>query len=399
MSPTDDPIERVFLPLRTPHEPTADEIRVVRRQAERSASTPLRRARPAIAVVSLVAVAVAVAVASAVDRGQPGTFVGEAGAQEVLRAAADAAEHGPPPGGWSLSRETTVDRMVVRGRACDGCPVERATVESGGVHEIWSGPGGETYTRYVRRPSVAVENSRWLRTIGALDPPPARARRSVGQHVLPGDADRSVGSLAQPGAFPDPSAVPVPRASLIRWLRHHIDVADTAMMTRATKGGPKLPRRRPNDADVNGGLADVALSHQLGGEQRAAAFAALADRPGIEVVPSPPAFASPDRISVRIGEGGSLGAVAPRIARILTFDRSTHRVVSTSIEQPLTDRARISFGRGPRFTMLPGSGVETRYEAPVTVAGPGLGPDGHRILELDDTRTVRRDGTPLGRAE
>src|SRR5690606_25523010 len=66
---------------------------------EHRALRPAVGRRPLLVAAGLVA-AVAVVLGIAIDRGQPGTFVGEAGAREVLRAAADATRGDEVPTGW-----------------------------------------------------------------------------------------------------------------------------------------------------------------------------------------------------------------------------------------------------------------------------------------------------------
>lgn len=398
MSPTDDPIERAFRPLRTPSDPTPAQVDAVRRQAERPMSTTLRRARPAIALVGLAAVAVAVAVGSAVDRGQPGTFVGEAGAREVLRAAADATRGDAMPTGWQWTRTVTVERRTLEGSRCKGCPTERGVYERSFTDDVWTGDRGEAYRFSTGSAPRAVENEPLLRTTGLLDVPPAD-RPDVGMHVpaarskRPGDAT----ALGMPGWIDDPSAVPSSAASIVRWARARVTAQDRAWRKRAREGGGQMRSGQTRNERVASTLVDLATSPQLSGAQKAAAFEALASLAVVTVEEVPSAFADPQRVAVRIA-GARTDAPVSAIDRVVVFDRTSFRVVAEQIEEGGDGSADSVIVAGKqRFTMINGGAVgEQRYAAPVPVAAPGLDGSGKRLVDVSKATEVTRDGRLTG---
>jgi hypothetical protein len=148
---------------------------------------------------------------------------------------------------------------------------------------------------------------------------------------------------------------------------------------------------------ISSGLLDLTTAPELSGAQRAAAFEALADRPNVTAVPPPAAFASPRRVAVRVAAGPEAERLPfPVPDRIIVFDRATHRLVAEEAQPTGDPRAVWPAVAGRRHTALrlsAGGGGETRYGTPVNVASPGLGADGHRILDLDEVLTVRRDGS------
>lgn len=409
-----DPIERAFAALREPTTVTDAAVARVRATAD-VGRTPAFRPGPgrgrAVLVLAGVAVCGAVVAGTVIDRGAHGTFVGEAGARELLRAAASASRGDADAGGWRFSRTTTVDRMVVSGQACETCPEERAVTESRGTRDVWSGPGGETYGRYVRYPTRALENERLLRVGGGLG-----SKRDTKPFVTlfawpeaAGKTGEVTGgaSLREPGAIGDPALIPSEAEPLVRWVADRLKALRSATYQRlnATRGR-RLPvgGGTPGAAAINDGLVDLILSAQVDGSQRAAALDALAERPGVDTVETPKAFRGPDRVTVRINPEPSTRTGTGRLSsRVVIFDRRTHRVVGESIEQPFiatsrrTAKPTISFGGGPRFRMQRGSGVEIHHEAPVGVAGPGLDPNGRRLL--DPTRPRKRSGNGADRLQ
>lgn len=394
MSPTEDPIERAFRPLRTPQEPTTGEIRAVRLRAERPAATRLRRARPAIAVVALVAAAVAVG--SAFDRGQPGTFVGEAGARELLRAAADASRGDAMPSGWRWSRSTHVDRMVLFGRPCATCAEERAVVESRSQRDQWTGAGGETYVRSVRFPTRVLENDALARAGGGLSSERDTTKRidTFWWPAIGGTAPGSVGlGLGEPGAIGDPTNVPADPGALVRWVTDVLDNQRRAVveqMNAVSGRNDPVPSGPLASQAVSAGLLDLAVAAPIAAPQRAAALNALADQPGVRVVATPPTFRGDDHVAIRLTSApGTRTSTAQ--TRTVVFDRTTHQIVGDYMAQGLSkggsaSRPTISFGGTQRFRMAAGSGIRASYDGPVAVAGPGIGPDGARLLNPAETR-------------
>lgn len=396
MSPTEDPIERAFQPLRNPHEPTTGEIRAVRLQAERPAATPLRRARPAIAVVALAAVAVAVAVGSAVDRGQPGTFVGEAGAREVLRAAAEATRGDAMPSGWRWSRSTSVDRMVLFGRPCATCPEERAVVESRSQRDTWTGAGGETYVRHVRFPTRVLENDSLVRAGGGLrSGPDADGRRDVFWWPASGDpAPGAVGmGLGEPGVIGDPANVPADPVALVEWVADVLGAQRRAVveqMNAVSGRNDPVPSGPLGSRAVSAGLLDLAVAAPIAAPQRAAALNALADQPGVAVVATPSAYRADGRVAIRLTPAPGTRTTTAQ-TRTVVFDRTSYRIVGDYMAQALprggaASRPTIGFGGTQRFRMAAGSGIRSSYDEPVAVAGPGVAPDGARLLDPAEAR-------------
>lgn len=397
MSLTDDPIGRAFSPLRTPHEPTADEVRAVRRRAERPGKTPLRRARPAIVVVAMGAIAVAVAVGTAVDRGQPGTFVGEAGAREVLLAAADATRGDAMPTGWQWARTVTVNRWTAEGRRCETCDVERGTVEHSTTQDVWVGDRGEAYSVVTVNAPRAIENGPLMRAAGLF--------RSAGEHsdpalhLPPVSANRPIeaASLGTVGWIADPPAVPSDPAKIVRWTEQQLAAQDRGRELQVREGQREIGAGETRDERMASTLVDLATSPQLSGAQKAAAFEALASLAVVTVEEVPSAFADPQRVAVRIA-GARTDAPVSAIDRVVVFDRTSFRVVAEQIEEGGDGSADSVIVAGKqRFTMINGGAVgEQRYAAPVPVAAPGLDGSGKRLVDVSKATEVTRDGRLTG---
>jgi hypothetical protein len=399
----DGVVRALFAPLRTPTTDTDERVRHVR---DRAGDAPRAHGRPArrVVVAGLMVtatIAATAAVVVAIDRGSPGTFVGRANAQDVLRAAADATRDDPAPTGWVLSRTTNVDRVAFESRRCPSCAKESAVVDARSQVDVWTGPGGEAYSRVRRLRPVAVRNARLLRVEGALDPTSSAgaARQRRGVHVPPAaqDPEAVMAMLEQPGAIADPAAVPDAPAALVAWVRdrlaarehHQLDGLPAARSGRIRIG-------RPTVSQISYALVAVARSPQLGGRQRAAAFEALADRPGVALVDPPSAFASPGRLGIRISarpeDGSGFRGEPPRV---VVFDRTSHRVVADGADNPAEARATIGFGRRrPHVRAIAGGGVESRFAAPVSVAGPGLDEAGRRTMVVERAVEILRDGSP-----
>lgn len=361
---------------------------------EHRALRPAVGRRPLLVAAGLL-VAIAVAVGAVLDRGQSGTFVGEAGARDLLRAAADASQGEAIPSGWRWSRSTSVDRTVLFGRPCATCPEERAVVESRLQRDTWSGADGEAYVRQVSFPTRVLENGALARAGGGL-----RSERDVKQRVDAfwwpprSDADPGVGpGLGGPGAIRDPSTVPAEPEAIVRWVRATLEAQRRAMVARmnAVSGrNHPVPFEPLDDRAVSGGLLELATSAPISAPQRAAALNALAERPGVEVVPTPSVFRGDDHVAIRLTSvPGSRTTTAQR--QTVVFDRKTHRIVGDYMAQAVrtsgpADRPSIGFGGTQRFRMAAGSGIRATYDGPVAVAGPGVGPDGAQLLDPADAR-------------
>jgi hypothetical protein len=407
MPESPDPVREAFGPLRRPISATDGEVARVRAAAGR-ARRPRPRRRLAVGLGAATVIAASAAAITLVDRGHPGTFVGEAGARELLRAAADAARDDPAPRGWRLRTTTRVRREAFEGRRCSGCRVERAVLETTSEERLWSGPRGETYTsRSAGRPR-ALENAPLLEYVGALEPPPGPGA-FPGEHVVAAAPGTAGGDLVgRPGTIADPSAVPRRAGPLLRWAARQQRESWEEQKRQAARRGGGIGSAISMSTRISYGLIDLSTAPELAGAQRAAAFEALADRPGVTAVPAPALFASPGRVAVRIaassGDGGQEEfRMMPVADRVIVFDRSTHRVVAEAAQPTREDpRASFEFGSGKRrksLRMVAGGGGETRYGTPVDVPGPGLDAHGHRLLDLDRVLDSNRDGTLSPAAE
>jgi hypothetical protein len=405
MPESPDPVREAFGPLRRPTTATDGEVARVRAAAAR----PRRpRRRLAVGLGAATVVAASAAAITLVDRGHPGTFVGEAGARELLRAAADAARDDPAPRGWRLRTTTRVRREAFEGRRCSGCRVERAVLETTSEERLWSGPRGETYTVHVARPPRALENAALLEHVGALELPSA-SPSFEGEHVVAAAPGTAVGDLVgRPGTIADPAAVPGRPGALLRWETRRQRESWEEQKRQAARRGGGVGSAISMSTRISYGLIDLSTAPELAGAQRAAAFEALADRPGVTAVPAPALFASPGRVAVRIsataGDGGQEEfRMMPVADRVIVFDRDTHRVVAEAAQPTREDpRARFQFGSGKRrksLRMVAGGGGETRYGTPVDVPGPGLDAHGHRLLDLGRVLDSNRDGTLTREAE
>jgi hypothetical protein len=345
-------------------------------------------------------------VAIAVDRGRPGTFVGEAGARELLRAAADATRNDPAPGGWRRSSTQRVQRLALEGRPCGTCALERAVLETRSTEELWSGPRGETYSVTTAEPPRAIENESLLRARHALDPP-ARAPEFRGTHIVPaptGSTDESgVLGLGSPGALAHPSAVPTSKTAIVRWAAARLRAQDRAQERQAAQSGSHIGYSIAWTTRVSYALVDLATSPQLSGAQQAAAFDALADRPAVTASSAPDAFATPERVAIRIraesAPGPSGRTIFQPTDRVIVFDRTSHRVVAEETQERGPGlRAIYSFGEGPtqnRMRSTTGGGSETRYGAATNVPGPGQDEDGRQITSLRGLLQIGRDGQSI----
>ncbi|MEV4422915.1 hypothetical protein AB0L40_23490 [Patulibacter sp. NPDC049589] len=400
--PERDDLHDLFAPLRT--ETTASAAELARVRAAAAAPAPRSRRRWVLSGSTVVVAAgVAAVLVLAIDRSHPGTFVGEAGARELLRAAADATRDEPAQDGWRWTTTVRVQRMALVARRCRTCPVERSLLETRSTHEQWNGPRGEAYATDRQDPPRAIENEPLLRAHHALDVS-TRPREFGGTHVVPAapgadDAGSLVG-LSSPGGIADPSAVPDGPRALVRWVGDRLHAQDRAQRALAKDRGIVGFSTISWATRISYALVDVATSPQLSGAQQAAAFEALADRPAVTAVRAPAAFASPDRVAVRIAARTPAGREDLRMPftadRVIVFDRGTHRVIAEEMQPtPGAPRARFSFGEGRhRGTMelAAGGGGETRYGDPVAVPGPGLDADGHRRMALTGLLELDRDG-------
>lgn len=428
-----DPLEELFAPLRTPGEEDPARVDAVRRAA-RSGPRPMGAAlrasaawRPRTAVAVGTAVVLAGGVVAAIDRGRPGTFVDEADAAAVLRAAADASRGAVAGDGWRYGPVTEVSRATIEGRRCADCPVETATLETRSVESIWTGPGGDAYRAEDAGTRRAVENEPLLRAVGALEGPTTAQRevRRRGVHVRGAEADdprygRTLFWL--PGGIGDPEAVPEDAAAMVGWVRARLahDLAaddelgaarpDPAPLVREDE--PLADRRRtaePSDAAIDDALMGLAVSPQLDGPQRAAALDALADRDAAEVVPVPAPFAAPDRLAIRLAlavRGGTATTTTATTATeerapadavsgvTLVFDRESRQPVAriTSVGDGV---ASLSYRRGRPAVRLRSVSVETQFVAPVAVAAPGVDAAGRRLLDPAAAEELHRDGSSV----
>ncbi|MDX8153167.1 hypothetical protein SK069_16335 [Patulibacter brassicae] len=428
-----DPLEALFAPLRTPAEPEPERIDAIRWAARADARPAIASARssatwrPRAAVAVGAAVLVAGGAVVAIDRGRPGTFVDEADAAAVLRAAADASRDAVAGDGWRYGPVTEVSRTTIEGRRCADCPVETATLETRSTESIWTGPGGDAYRAEDAGARRAIENEPLLRAVGALDGPTAAQRevRRRGVHVRSagGDDPRYGRTLFWlPGGIGDPEAVPQDPGDVVGWVRERLArdlAADDALRAArpdpapVVRRGEPLPDRDrtavPSEPAVDDALMALAVSPQLDGPQRAAALEALADRDAAEVVPVPAPFAAPDRIAIRLGNADHGGAVttattataaeepAPADAPsgvTLVFDRGTRRPVAriTSVADGL---GRLSYRRGRPTVRERSVSVETQFVAPVAVAAPGLDAQGRRLLDPATAEELHRDGSSV----
>lgn len=413
MRESDDDLRRLFAPLQVPTVPTDDEVRRVRRAAEapRPDPRPSRPRRPrrrlltAGATVMAAGLATAVIV-TAVDRGSPGVFTGEAGARELLRSAADATRDDPTLKGWTLQTTTFVQRTPVEGRRCATCEVERGVLETRNVSRSWTGARGESYFQGGRIATDAAENEALLRATGALEPAPTSDDLpTTNLHYLPatGDPDEPDLDLFLPGAIVDPTTVPDTAAGVVDWLEARLRKQDAlAVKNGDLEPGEVPPMGRVQDR-VGAELVSFAVSPNLGGRQRAAAFDALAALPGVSVAPVPDALASDGRVGIRVPQpiagasGAPEGVSAPQTSPLVVFDRDTRRIVSV-----LSDDAGPEVGTelsdgedGATLRVLRGAAAETRYTTPVAVTGPGLDEDGDRKLRPGDAGDAGRNGEVL----
>ncbi len=397
-----DPLDDLFAPLRRPVDPSPTTLDQVRRSAiERT-----RRRRLTAAGSVATALVVSALALVAIDRGQPGTFVGEAGAREVLRAAADATRGDELATGWRWSRTTSVQRMVLEGRRCRGCPTERATIESRGAQDVWTAPDGETYWTGSGQGPVAVENEPLLRAAGLgdqVDRSPS-GRGPTGMHVpaaVDGDDAEGAAGLGMPGWISRPTTVPTEQRALVRWVRGRIAAQDRAWRKQARE-----PGRGTMGSTITGGervaavLVDLATSPQLSGRQQAAAFEALATLADVRVSPVPAPFSASRHVAVRIA-GGSADRTTPfaRPDRVVLFDRENFRVVAEQTDDRGRDPgATFVFGGrkgAERLKRVSGGTDDVRYVPPVPVAAPGLDDDGRVLLDVDDVQELGRDGQPV----
>lgn len=370
----------------------------------RKASLEHRALRPAVSrrpllVVAGLVVAIAAVVGIAVDRGQPGTFVGEAGAREVLRAAADATRGDEMPAGWQWAQTTTVERRTLEGKRCKSCPTERAVFEQSFTEDVWIGERGEAYRFGSGGTPRAVENEPLMRATGMLDMPPAR-RPDEGMHVPPARNKRDAAALGMPGWVDDPVAVPSEPNRIAQWARTRVTAQARAWRRQAREGRGRMSSSQSQDERVASTLVDLATSAQLSGPQKAAAFEALASLAAVTVDAVPSTFADPQRVAVRVAGGRSRKThPLPRPDRIIVFDRTSFRVVAEQMEDRSgSARATVVFV-GPKKTagrmrMIGGVSGERRYAAPVSVAGPGLDGDGRRLFDVSAPREMGRDGQP-----
>lgn len=341
----------------------------------------------------------AVALGTAIDRGQPGTFVGEAGARELLRASADAAAGDEMPTGWRWTRTVTVERRTVGGKRCRACPTERGVVEQTFVDDVWTGDGGEAYRFSTGKRPRAIENAPLLRAGGLLSAPRSGSA-DRGTHVPPvppGTPSVDAAGLGLPGWIADPPAVPSDPNGIAHWARLRIAAQDRAWRKRARAGQGRMVSGQARDERVASTLIDLATSPQLSGPQKASAFEALASLARVTGEAVPPAFAGRQRVAVRIA-GGRAGKVSPfpRPDRIVVFDRARFRVVAEQMDdrgRPV--KATVVFS-GPKATrrmrMIGGGSGERRYLAPVSVRAPGLDGRGRRRFDVSAPIEVARDG-------
>lgn len=358
----------------------------------------MRPSRNAARVLVVAGLAGAVALGTAIDRGQPGTSVGEAEARSLLSASADAAGDGTPTG-WRWTRTVTVERRTVEGERCRACPTERGVVEQTFVEDVWTGDGGEAYRFSTGKRPRAIENAPLLRA-GGLLAAPRSGTADRGVHVPPvppGALSGDAAGLGLPGWVADPPAVPSDPNGTAHWARVRIAAQDRAWRKRARAGQGRMASGQARDERVAATLVDLATSPQLSGSQKASAFEALASLTSVTADAVPPAFAGRHRVAVRIA-GGRAGKASPfpRPDRIVVFDRARFRVVAEQIddrERPV--KATVVFS-GPKATrrmrMISGGSGERRYLAPVSVAAPGLDAHGRRRFDVSAPIEVARDG-------
>lgn len=401
MPESPDPVRAAFGPLRQTTAVSPEDVARVRLAAHAP-----RRTRTRVVVglgAAMTVLAASAASVVLVDRGHPGTFVGQAGARELLRAAAAAARDDRAPRGWRLRTTVRVERQAFEGRRCATCSTDDAVLETTADERLWSGPRGETYTLYGQRTPRAIENAPLLRYVGALDPPKAGSVVN-GAHVVPaGGGDTGSDLVGRPGTIADPSIVPDRPEALLRWAARRQRAAWRQQKQQAARQGGMIGSAISMTTRISYSLIDLATAPELSGRQHAAAFEALADRPDVTAVPAPKAFASAGRVAIRIAAvAGKHGAeemrAMPVADRVIVFDRTTHRVVAEAAQPTREDpRAIFQFGTGRHrrsLRLVAGGGGETRYGSPVDVAGPGLDTDGRRILDLGDVlEDNNRDGT------
>lgn len=379
-----------------------------RASLERQALRPVVGRRPLLVAAGLV-IAIAVTLGVAIDRGQPGTFVGEAGARELLRAAADATRGDEMPAGWRWSRATNVDRMVLFGRRCATCPEERTVVESRSQRDQWTGAGGETYVRSVRFPTRVLENDALARAGGGLTSERDTTERTDAFWWPAGDGTGAgtIGlGLGEPGAIGDPAKVPSDPDALVGWVADVLDAQRRAVLERVNAASRKkvpVPSEPPGSRAVSAGLLDLAVAAPLAAPQRAAALNALADQPGVEVVATPSAYRGDDHVAIRLTPTPGNRTTTAQV-RTVVFDRTTHQIVGDYMAQALSrsgseSRPTISLDGTQRFRMAAGSGIRAAYDGPVAVAGPGVGPDGTRLLDPAEARKNVQvvESGPVGR--
>jgi hypothetical protein len=427
--PVQDPADRVddafrdlFSPLRTPVEASDEQLRAVRADAQRGAPGAATAPRGPEAAVprgggarrlvlsgagGLAVIAIAAGAVIAVDGGRPGTFVGEADAQQVLRAAADASRDDPAPEGWRLGTTVWSSRSAYVGRRCSTCATERGVLEDRRVSTTWSGPRGELYVSVDFEPARAVENEPLLQKVGLvgrrLTPGGAVHLRSLTEGPLAASVLEDLYGIRK--TLADPAAVPDEPEALLRWVRERR--AEAHRESAAQRAHRLAHDEHPVESDetaIAWDLVDVATSTQLSGRQQAAAFDALSTRPGVTVVPTSAALAAPGRVTVRIAAVAGEGADVPdpsELDRFVVFDGGTHRVVGEFHPAKLRGLsnapARVG-DDGARVELQIGTaGGETVYEGPVDVSGPGLDGDGRRLLELSSANEIsRRSSTDDG---
>lgn len=412
----DDDLRAAFAPLRARTTPSESDVARARRAASDGTASGTRRTAAARDTVALprrrwllggtgavAAAGLAILAAAVVDSSHPGTFVGEAGAKELLLAAADATRDEPAPDGWRHSTVQRVQRLALEGRRCRTCATERAILETRSTEERWDGPRGEAYSVARAAAPRAIENEPLLRAKHALDAP-RRPRTFPGLHVAaarPG-AHENEGplGLGGPGGLADPTAVPGDPDRLVRWASDRIAAIDRALRRAEARGGGGSSFSISRGTRVSFVLVDVATSPQLSGAQRAAAFEALAGRPRVAAVPPPAPFASAERVAVRIASAPPAGRRVDREAmpvpdRVVVFDRGSHRIVAEESRTVGDQRASFQFGEGRTrrlMRLVAGGGAETRYDEPVDVAGPGVDAAGRRTLRLDGLTEMDRSG-------
>lgn len=408
----DDALRELFAPLREP-EPV-DDGRVQDVLAAAALPTGPARRRPRRRRLMLVGISGAIAVVAstititAVDQGHPGTFLGQAGARELLTAAADATRADPAPTGWRWLQKVLVVRRTLEGRPCPECAVERGVVEDETVVDLWSGPRGESYVTSAARPPRAIENPDLLQVAGVLED--RSGATDEGVHFLP--LTKQTSSIEVDASFGedtmqlDPQVVPETPKALLRWVRARLERRDRAWAVQKQGTRSYMTSSYTRATEVSSALIELATSLQLSGRQQAAAFEALAETPGATVVDLPPELSAPDRVGVQISAEFEDKAIRfPVENRVIVFDRASHRVVA---EQRRTRNDEPQFtmpftnGMGQRFRWLvdAGTGSETRYSRVADVPGPGLDAAGVQLFDVSGAQVLQRGKrrAPAGRS-